>query len=941
MLFITPAASARHAKDYYTEHMSRSDYYLKSSPEMAGQWHGLGADLLGLDGTVDKERYFALCDNHNPATGGQLTPHSKGNRRVLYDFTFDAPKSVTLALELGGDDRILAAFRAAVEDTMSEMEAGIQTRVRSRKRNESRDTANMVWGEFIHRTTRPVREADGSLTPDPQLHCHATVFNATYDTEESKWKAAEFSNLVRDKGYYQAAFHSRLAERIADLGYGVERDGNSFRLRGIDPQTVERFSRRTGIIEAEAERLGVTDNAKAKGQLGARTREAKDADGLSMPALRELWKARLSGDALGEIVEARRGHSDEDSMDAGKAMDYALAHCLERASALPEKELLKTALQASVGNASVNQIRAELLRDTIIRRERLGVRYATTRPVLLEEIAMSDFAKNGRGRHVKLGGATLPELDAELSAEQRDAALVILGSRDTVTALKGGAGTGKTRMMQATVKAIEATGKQVFTFAPSAEASRGVLRSEGFHNAETVERLLIDSKMQRTVKNQVLWVDEAGLLSVRDMKRLFDVAKGQNARIVLSGDTNQHTAVSRGDAMRILQRDAGLKTAELTQIRRQTHEGYRAAVKAISEGDAPAPDSGTQLASGIAMLEAMGAVRETAGDARYAEIAADYAGVTNSYQTGGKRKTALVVAPTHKEGERVTDAIRAALKADGRLHGPEREFVSLAPLGLTQAQLGDAREYQAGAVVQFHQNAKGFMRGERLTVTGASKEGVAARRADGTSAILLLAEAAKYQLYRTRTLALARGDRLRITQNGFTRETRRGAVGKKGKDRLNNGAVYEVEGFNRQGDILLSNGFTVPHDYGGIAHGYVVTSHASQGKTVDVALIALGQESFAAANREQFYVSVSRGKEAVRLYTDNKSEMLEAVQGSAARLSATELMQAAPAKERPSLMRRLKGLGVVQRAYDALKVHLREQLPEIIHHVLQEGMSHG
>src|SRR5580700_3204155 len=76
--------------------MERSDYYLRDAQEMPGQWHGLGAELLGLSGTVDKERYFQLCDNINPATGERLTPHNKGNRRILYDFTFDAPKSVSL-----------------------------------------------------------------------------------------------------------------------------------------------------------------------------------------------------------------------------------------------------------------------------------------------------------------------------------------------------------------------------------------------------------------------------------------------------------------------------------------------------------------------------------------------------------------------------------------------------------------------------------------------------------------------------------------------------------------------------------------------------------------------------------------------------------------------------------------------------------------------------
>jgi conjugative relaxase-like TrwC/TraI family protein len=236
MLFITPASDTKQAKDYFTQHMERSDYYLKDSPEIAGQWHGLGAELMGLSGTVDKERYFALCDNRNPITGKQLTPHTKGNRRVLYDFTFDAPKSVSLAYELGGDDRILDAFRQAVRDTMGEMEASVMTRVRAGKRDETRASANMVWAEFIHRTTRPV---DG--LPEPQLHCHAAAFNMSFDPVEEKWKAAEFSNLVRDKGYYQAAFHSRLSENLRTLGYGIERDGNklpAFRHRSADGQEI-------------------------------------------------------------------------------------------------------------------------------------------------------------------------------------------------------------------------------------------------------------------------------------------------------------------------------------------------------------------------------------------------------------------------------------------------------------------------------------------------------------------------------------------------------------------------------------------------------------------------------------------------------------------------------------------------------------------------------
>jgi hypothetical protein len=639
---------------------------------------------------------------------------------------------------------------------------------------------------------------------------------------------------------------------------------------------------------------------------------------MSVSQLRREWLKRLSDGERDAIAGARAGQRST-SPDAARAMDYALAHCFERNSALPEKDILKTALIQSVGAASVEDVRHQISRDSIISRERLGLRYVTTKEVRQEEFAMTAFVRDGRGKFRMLGGKYAPDIDSGLSKEQRDAALTILTSRDRVTALKGGAGTGKTRMMQATVKAIEAGGKQVFTFAPSADASRGVLRTEGFANAETVERLLTDRAMQAKVRGQVIWCDEAGLMSVKDMKRLFDVAAAQNARIILGGDSAQHHGVNRGDALRILEKSSGMKTATLKEIRRQTNADYREAVKAISEGDAPGRNARTRFEDGMRMLDGMGAVVEASGNERYAQIAADYAKVS-AQRKGNGFKTVLVVSPTHTEADRVTAAIRAELKKEGRLGKSEREFTTLRPLNLTEAQRKDARDYEPGMIVQFHQNARGFKRGERVTVVGTDGEQVRLSNAAGHTASLPLSDAKKFQVYAAQKLALAAGDKLRITMNGFTKESRRGLLGAQG-DRLNNGSIYEVAGFTKEGDIRLTNGFTVQKDYGGLAHGFVVTSHASQGRTVDISLIALGSESFAAANREQLYVSASRGREAVRLYTDDKASMFDAVKASAARLSASELCKEKPAAhtKRPGLMQRLFQMHRVQHIYNALK----------------------
>jgi hypothetical protein len=384
------------------------------------------------------------------------------------------------------------------------------------------------------------------------------------------------------------------------------------------------------------------------------------------------------------------------------------------------------------------------------------------------------------------------------------------------------------------------------------------------------------------------------------MKRLFDVAKEQNARVILSGDSAQHNAVLRGDALRVLEENKAMPFATLSQIRRQTNETYRKAVSLISKADSIGKDGRSGLEAGLATLDGIGAIIETQGEERYKQIAEDYADVIGQRKANGENKTALVVSPTNAEARHVTDAIRETLRESGKLSVKERDFTALRSRNLTEAERTDAANYLPGEVVQFHQNAKGFTRGERVTIKSAGVAGVTVTRSNGSTALLPFTETSKAQVYRPEKLALAEGDKIRITQNGFTNETRRGALGIKGKDRLNNGAVYEVEGFNKAGDIKLTNGFVIPKDYGGITHGYVVTSHASQGKTVDVSLVALGSESFAAANREQLYVSLSRGREAVRIYTDDKAEMFDAVQGSSARLSATELMQAQKPKPKPT-----------------------------------------
>src|SRR5580692_9336519 len=98
MIRITQQNSAGDAKRYY----ATADYYSQGQ-EIVGRWGGKGADLLGLDGTVDKFSFDRLCDNLHPQTGEPLTVRTRTERRVGYDFTFSVPKSVSLLYAMSGD----------------------------------------------------------------------------------------------------------------------------------------------------------------------------------------------------------------------------------------------------------------------------------------------------------------------------------------------------------------------------------------------------------------------------------------------------------------------------------------------------------------------------------------------------------------------------------------------------------------------------------------------------------------------------------------------------------------------------------------------------------------------------------------------------------------------------------------------------------------------
>ena len=105
MLRIIQNSASASAKSYY----AHSDY-LSEGQELTGRWGGRTAQMLGLEGDVDKLGFDRLCDNLDPRSGKQLTLRTNSGRTIGDDFNFHLQKGVSLVYILGEDERIFNAF---------------------------------------------------------------------------------------------------------------------------------------------------------------------------------------------------------------------------------------------------------------------------------------------------------------------------------------------------------------------------------------------------------------------------------------------------------------------------------------------------------------------------------------------------------------------------------------------------------------------------------------------------------------------------------------------------------------------------------------------------------------------------------------------------------------------------------------------------------------
>ena len=718
MMSIGSVKSAGSAGNYYTD---KDNYYVIGS--MGERWAGKGAEALGLSGGVDQKVFTKVLEGRLP-DGSDLSRTQDGanKHRPGYDFTFSAPKSVSVMAMLGGDKRLIEAHNRAVETAIKQIEAMASTRVMTEGRSETQLTGNLVMALFNHDTSRD---------QEPQLHTHAVVANATQHGDEWRTLSSDkvgktgfIENIYANQIAFGRLYRAALKDDVAAMGYETETVGKHgmWELKGVP---TEPYSSRSRTI---SEAVGDDASLKSRDVAALDTRQSKqkvDPEQRMAEWMQTLKETGFDIKAYREAADLRvvQGNipaTTPEAIDINSSVGQAIAMLSDRRARFTYSELLATTL----GQLPARSGMVEMARDGIdaaIKNEQLipldkekGL--FTSNIHVLDELSVSAMTRDLQ----RAGQADIfPDKSVPRSRSYSDAVSVLAQDRPPVAIIsgQGGAAGQRERVAELTMMARE-QGRDVQIIAADRRSRSALMQDERLSGEHITDRRGLTEGITFT-PGSTLIVDQGEKLTLKETLTLLDGALRHNVQLLIA-DSGQRTGT--GSALTVM-KEAGVSTLAW-------QGGEKTQVSVISEPDR----------------------RQ-----RYDRLAADFARSVRA----GEHSVAQVTGP--REQAVLAGVVREALKAEKVLGEREVSITTLEPVWLDSRHQQVRDHYREGMVME-RWNAEERSR-ERFVidrVTGRNNS-LTLRNAQGETRVTRLSELnSSWSLYRTGTLQVAEGDRLAV-----------------------------------------------------------------------------------------------------------------------------------------------------------------------------------
>jgi hypothetical protein len=237
----------------------------------------------------------------------------------------------------------------------------------------------------------------------------------------------------------------------------------------------------------------------------------------------------------------------------------------------------------------------------------------------------------------------------------------------------------------------------------------------------------------------------------------------------------------------------------------------------------------------------------------------------------------VVVSQSWSEIHKVNEQVRLGLKDKKLIGETETTVTTLERVDLTDAQKRDKRFYNADSVLIFNRNTCGFKAGDAGKLQGVTNKHLLIESGNRIRPVPFK-DLERVTVCQPKELLLSTGERLQLKANGRCQDG----------SKLANGELVTVKQIHPDGRIALNGGRTLPKNYRQFMRGYAVTSYAAQGKTVDYVLFS-DSAVRAATNEHQWYVTISRGRRGVKIFTADKIQLRQNIADSGDRPLALDM----------------------------------------------------
>lgn len=577
------------------------DYYFKANGDtLLTAFAGSGSVELGLGANPVNGDYAALMSGKNPRTGQSFCSTTRrtqlktdNHAQAGFSTSFNVEKSLSLLYAtLPRSEQVLfeQALMEAASKTINHLESRGVFAYRTGAQGTATHPGKVIASNYLHFTNR---------NQEPHLHIHTEIPNLILGSD-GLWRTLDARELYRRQVEIAALFDASLASalqrdlpRVAHhLECAPERSG--LVVAGIAHNTIMRFSTRRQEIQSALAAMGAS-GADAARAVAKRTRQAKAA--VEGEMLREEWKSCLVdlSPSTGDITPATllavealvfKNHSVFRQHD----LDRAVAMLSIMHGGIGSLAEIESAVCQQLGIVRLpNSLDKEphFTTETFRQLETDLLRFALKASKPTKRFALSNL-------NIK---QALKQCEEEKGFALRDEQVqAMLHSTDgrQIVIIQGAAGTGKSASLAAFKIAYSSAGHRVLGLAPSGAAAAELQKSSCIES-QTVHALLMrlesakDSRRPFSLTNQdVVVLDEAGMVDTRTLHKLLNHIEASGAKIVLVGDSKQLEAVGSASTLHMLTQHLG--ASRLEQIARQRKSEDRAISQAwFSDiGDAPA-----------------------------------------------------------------------------------------------------------------------------------------------------------------------------------------------------------------------------------------------------------------------------------------------------------------------------------------------------------------